>query len=100
MPLVVLGFEANCGRAHDHIVIAHPKKPSNVKYSLSAFGTHAPRAFSASSRGPRKEIAQLQQSFAVLAVTGNFLNFIAICFFHAWVLLARRRAKFRQAQHR
>ena len=30
MPFVVLGFEANCGRAHDNIVIAHPKKPSNA----------------------------------------------------------------------
>lgn len=30
MPFVVLGIQAHCRRAHDNIVIARPKKPSNV----------------------------------------------------------------------
>ncbi len=30
VPFVVLGFEADCRRAHNNIVITHPEKPSNA----------------------------------------------------------------------
>jgi hypothetical protein len=50
-------------------------KASVAKNSLSA-SEQAPKGpFLPSSRGPRKEIAQLQQSFALLAVRRKFLEF-------------------------
>ena len=80
---IQLALEVLAGQSRTPEFLAKNPSGAVAKYSLSAFGTHAQRAFSASSRGPRKEIAQLQQSFALLAVIGNFLNFIAICFFRA-----------------
>jgi hypothetical protein len=72
------------------------------KNSLSASEHTLKGLFLPSSRGPRKEIAQLQQSFALLAVRRKFLEFYCDLFFFvpadAWVLEARRRAKFRQVQ--
>jgi hypothetical protein len=57
MPFVVLGVEADCRRAHDNIVIAHPEKRSNVN--------------SLANRLRTLQAAELRRAVGVLSMSGS-----------------------------